>query len=97
LKTVTLERLQPPAHPGRPWRVELEDGEVLQVPEGTVADHALYQGMELEEAGLVEDAWEYDKYLIDNGCSKKVHAGTHQIPAGAGWEEIMGIITRTGN
>ena len=52
---------------------------------------------QLEEAGLVEDAWEYDKYLIDNGCSKKVHAGTHQIPAGAGWEEIMGIITRTGN
>lgn len=51
---MTLERLQPPAHPGRPWRVELEDGEVLQVPEGTVADHALYQGMELEEAGLEE-------------------------------------------
>lgn len=52
---------------------------------------------QLEEAGLVEDAWEFDKYLIDNGCSKKVHAGTHRIPAGAGWEEIMKIITKTGN
>lgn len=34
--------------------MELEDGEVLNVPEGTVADHALYQGMELEEAALEE-------------------------------------------
>ncbi len=47
-----LEKLLPPAHPGKPWRVCLEGGEVLQVPEGTVADHALYQGMELEEETL---------------------------------------------
>lgn len=43
-----LEKLIPPPRPGKPWRACLEGGEVLQVPEGTVADHALYQGMELE-------------------------------------------------
>lgn len=52
---------------------------------------------QLEEAGLVEDAWEFDKYVIDNDCSKKIHAGTHRIPVGAGWEEILGILTKTGN
>lgn len=43
-----LEKLLPPAQPGRPWRACLEGGEVLRLPEGTVADHALYQGMELD-------------------------------------------------
>lgn len=32
--------------------MELEDGDILLVPEGTVADRALYQGMELDEEAL---------------------------------------------
>ncbi len=47
----------------------------------------------LEEAGLVEDAQEFDDYLCDNGYSKRLRAGTFQIPVGASWEEIAGIIT----
>lgn len=47
----------------------------------------------LEEAGLVEDAQEFDDFLCDNGYSKRLRAGTFQIPVGASWEEIAGIIT----
>lgn len=46
----------------------------------------------LEEAGLVEDAREFDKYLVDNGYSRSIRAGIYEIPAGATWEEIIDII-----
>lgn len=50
---------------------------------------------QLEEAGLIEDAREYDRYLINQGYSKRICAGTYEIPAGADWEKITKIITRT--
>ena len=46
----------------------------------------------LEEAGLVEDAREYDSYLVANGYSKTIRTGTHKIPMGATWKEIAEII-----
>lgn len=46
----------------------------------------------LEEAGLVENAREYDSYLVDNGYSKTIRTGTYKIPLGATWEEIADII-----
>ncbi len=48
----------------------------------------------LEEAGLVEDAREFDDYLVENGYSKTVRTGDYQIPYGATWEEIAGTIAR---
>lgn len=42
----------------------------------------------LQEAGLVADAYEYDKYLMANGYDKRIGAGEHVIPAGATWEDI---------
>lgn len=48
----------------------------------------------LEELGLVEDAAEFDTYLCDNGYSRKIDYGTHEIPVGAGEDEIAKIITR---
>lgn len=47
----------------------------------------------LEEAGLVEDAREFDAYLVDIGHSRTIRAGTYQIPVGASWEEIADIIS----
>lgn len=46
----------------------------------------------LQEAGLVDDAGAYDKYLVDNGYSKTIRTGTYRIPVGASWEEIAEII-----
>lgn len=50
----------------------------------------------LEEAGLVESASAYDKYLCANGYDKRLKTGTHVIPVGATEEEIARIITSRG-
>lgn len=49
----------------------------------------------LEEAGVITDAVEFDKYLCDQGYSKRICVGTFEIPADASWEEIAKIITRS--
>ncbi|MDE6128237.1 MAG: hypothetical protein K2G16_03490, partial [Lachnospiraceae bacterium] len=49
----------------------------------------------LADAGLVEDAKEYDKYLCANGYDKKIRVGSYEIPKGASEEEIALIITRS--
>ncbi len=46
----------------------------------------------LQEAGLVADAYEYDRYLMANGYDKRIGAGEHVIPAGATWEDIAKIL-----
>ena len=46
----------------------------------------------LEEAGLVENAREYDSYLVHNGYSQTIRTGTYRIPLDATWEEIADII-----
>ena len=48
----------------------------------------------LEEAGLVEDAAEFDTYLCENGYSRKIDSGTYEIPMGISEEEIAKMITR---
>lgn len=48
----------------------------------------------LFEAGLVENAYEYDQYLIQNGYDRKLSIGEHLIPAGASWEEMAKILCR---
>ena len=47
----------------------------------------------LEEAGLVADAREFDAYMVENGRSRSIRAGTYRIPVGSSWEEIADIIS----
>lgn len=47
----------------------------------------------LHEAGLVDDPYAYDKYLMQNGYDKRISAGGHMIPMGADWQEIAKILT----
>lgn len=49
----------------------------------------------LAEAGLIENAAAFDEYLIDSGYSKRISAGTFEIPVGASEEEIAKIISRS--
>ncbi len=49
----------------------------------------------LEEAGLVEDAARFDRYLIDNELSRRVSVGRYEIALGTAEEEIAKIITKT--
>ena len=48
----------------------------------------------LKEAGLIEDAHEYDKFLMQGGYDRRIDAGEHIIPVGATWEEIRDLICR---
>ncbi len=48
----------------------------------------------LADAGLVDSAASYDKYLCDNRVDRIIRSGTMSIPEGASWEQIKDIITR---
>lgn len=48
---------------------------------------------QLEDAGLVDSASAYDKYLCQNGYDKSIRVGTYEIPADATGEEIAKMIT----
>ncbi len=56
-------------------------------------DNSYTVSRRLQEAGLVENAREFDAYLVDNGYSKSIRTGTYDIPLGADWEDIIYIIT----
>lgn len=48
---------------------------------------------QLYEAGLVENAKEFDNYLCNNGYSRSINPGTYEIAPGTSEEEIAKIIT----
>ncbi|MCM1057580.1 MAG: hypothetical protein NC517_08235 [Firmicutes bacterium] len=50
---------------------------------------------QLANAGLIADAAAFDQYLIDSGYSKRISAGTFEIPVGASDEEIAKIISKS--
>lgn len=79
---VTPEVTTPTTEPAESVTLEIYPGD---------SSHAV--SVRLEEAGLVADAWEFDDYLIDNGYSRTIRAGTYSIPVDASWEEIVDIIT----
>lgn len=77
-------------------------GDADREPEGngTVTVH-IESGMSsysasvvIAEAGLVEDATAFDRYLCNQGYSRKVADGTYEIPCDATEEEIAKIITK---
>jgi cell division protein YceG involved in septum cleavage len=47
----------------------------------------------LQNAGLVENAAAFDKFLCDNGYSRSLRVGKYEIPMGASEEEIAKILT----
>ena len=44
------------------------------------------------EAGLVNSALDYNKYLVTNGYDRRLRVGNHEIPVGATEEEIAKIL-----
>jgi len=45
-----------------------------------------------EEKGIVEDAAEYEKFLIDNKKTKNIRTGKYKIPKNIGFEELTKMI-----
>ncbi|MDO4189818.1 MAG: hypothetical protein Q4D29_12615, partial [Lachnospiraceae bacterium] len=49
----------------------------------------------LEDAGVVNSAASFDKYLCSNGYDHRISVGTYQIPAGADYGTIAKMITHS--
>lgn len=48
----------------------------------------------LEDAGLVETATAFDRYLFENGYDKRINTGVFEIPRDADMEKIAKILSR---
>lgn len=48
---------------------------------------------EMEEAGIIDSADEFDDFIEKNGYGKKIRAGKYSIPKGANFETIAKIIS----
>lgn len=64
---------------------------VVVLPSGSGSDRC---AVVLRDAGLVDDALAFNKYLVDRGIDRKIRSGTKQIPKDSSYEEIAAIITR---
>ena len=90
----------------KPKEVEPEETEAEKVtPEETVPAEtvtitvrsgasSVSVAKQIEDAGLVSSAGEFDRYLCQNGYDKKICVGTYAIPVGATEEEIARAITK---
>ncbi len=75
--------------------ISSEESETPETVTITIKSGASSYGVskDLEAAGLVESARDFDTYLCDNGYSRKIRIGTYEIEVGADEEEIAKIIT----
>lgn len=89
----TSQPTESPSATSKPVEGSAQDSEVvvIQINSG---DGSYSVCMQLEEAGLVESASEFDRYLYDNGYDKRVNVGVFEIPKGAGPEQIAKILAR---
>ena len=71
--------------------VQGEDGATITVIRG---DSSVSVARRLYEAGLVESAVEFDRYLCDNGYDKVISVGTYDIRYGMDFADIAKLITR---
>lgn len=56
-------------------------------------DSSLTAARKLEEAGVIEDARDFDRYLSQNGYDKYIKTGVHEIPRTGTYEQIARILT----
>lgn len=68
-----------------------EESVEIQIIKG---DSSVSVSRRMYEAGLVESAVEFDKYLCSNGYDKSISVGTYEIPYGLDFDEMARIITR---
>ena len=49
----------------------------------------------LEDAGVIDNAAAFDRYLCGNGYDKKISVGSYQIPKGADYSTVAKLITNS--
>lgn len=104
-----LSDLQPPEDPTRPGNLsgnpsekESEGVEPSEPAEPQTVTFTVKSGYSsdkvsklLEEAGLVEDAGEFNRYLVKGGYANRISVGTYEIEVGASMERLAKIITKS--
>ena len=50
---------------------------------------------EMKAAGIIQNDKKFDEYLVKGGYATKIREGVYRIPAGASYEQIAKIITRS--
>ena len=70
----------------------LEPGTVVTIRINS-GDDSFRVSSRLADAGLVPSASEYNRYLMDNGHSRRLRVGSFDIPSDADFEAIALIIT----
>ena len=61
----------------------------IQIAQGDFSDEVCSS---LKKAGLIEDAADFNQYLVSNQMDGRLRVGTHQVPKGATYEEIAEIL-----
>ena len=49
----------------------------------------------LDDAGVIDNAVAFDRYLCSNGYDKRISVGSYQIPAGADYSTVAKLITNS--
>ena len=49
----------------------------------------------LEDAGVIDNAAAFDRYLCSNGYDKRISVGSYQIPKGADYSTVAKLITNS--
>lgn len=71
---------------------DTQDGHVqIEVRDGQFSDSVCKM---LQDAGLIEDASDFNNYLVEHQYDHSIFPGTYDIPKGATYEEIAGLLTR---
>lgn len=69
---------------------ESAEKKVITIVSGMWSDQV---ARELQNMGVVEDAKDFDQFLVKNGYANHIVVGTFEIPANASYEDIAHIIT----
>ena len=64
---------------------------VIKVVSGMVSSEV---AEDLENQGVIEDAYDFDAYMCDNGFAPLIQAGTFYVPKDASYLEIARILMR---
>lgn len=67
-----------------------EENVEITIGRGAASDTVCQQ---LQDAGMIEDAAEFDKYLIDNGYASRIRVGTHILSKGMDFHAIAEAIS----
>jgi len=47
---------------------------------------------QLKEQGIIEDSFEFDKYLEENGYARKIRPGRYEVTKGMTFQEIVDVL-----